>query len=76
METVPATEALRALGYRGPIIAVTAHVQPEMVNECIAAGCDTVLVKPIDIDVLGATLAQYLATDAPDLPHAPSPATP
>jgi PAS domain S-box-containing protein len=42
-----ATRALRKRGYRGPIIAVTAHAVTDDGVRCVEAGCDAVLTKPV-----------------------------
>lgn len=50
MDGVQATEAIRALGgdrARIPIIAVTADVSDEAKQNCLAAGMDTYITKPI-----------------------------
>ncbi|MFZ6778764.1 response regulator [Undibacterium sp. Ji83W] len=71
MDGWTATEILRKeLGLPIPILAMTAGVMTAEREQCIAAGMNDVISKPIDIDQMLGVLARYLS---PEQPVAPAP---
>jgi len=61
-----ATRRLRDLGYSKPIYALTAHAMQAAIQESVDAGCDGVLTKPLDFDLLIKTLAKIAGVDITD----------
>ncbi len=73
MDGFALARALRAQGAKVPIIALTAHAEVEEHRRCIEAGIDGVLVKPVLLKTLDATLRRMLRTKAPAAPKAAPP---
>jgi len=63
-----ATRRLRAAGYAGPIIALTAHALPSERQRCLEAGCDAFATKPIERLHLLETIALHLAKQSEEAP--------
>jgi len=61
MDGFSAAQLLRASGYRGPMIALTANALSEDRDRCLAAGFDAFITKPIDARVLGDALHTCLS---------------
>lgn len=57
-----ATRQLRSLGYKGPIVALTAHTLSSHRSRCIEAGCDDYATKPIDRQKLIGIVQRYVAS--------------
>lgn len=54
------TRSLRARGYDGPILAVSAQVLRENVDAALAAGCNEYLSKPLSLAHLKEVVGRYL----------------
>jgi PAS domain S-box-containing protein len=69
MDGLEATVALRAAGFSGPIIAMTANAFSEDRATCLAAGMNDHVAKPVDPEALYQSLLRWL----PDPGRAPAP---
>ena len=68
-----ATAQLRAAGYRGTIIALTADARSEDRSECLRCGCDEHLAKPVNWDQLLSLISSstFAAADWPEATRNP-----
>ena len=70
MDGFEATRRIRATPDRArgrlPVIAMTANVFTSDVEDCLAAGMDGHLGKPLDLDKVLETLREYLGTEKPE----------
>jgi signal transduction histidine kinase/AmiR/NasT family two-component response regulator len=61
MDGYTATSRLRAGGYSGAIVGLTAHTMSGDRDRCIAAGCDDYATKPIDRAKLVSLIAEVVS---------------
>jgi CheY-like chemotaxis protein/HPt (histidine-containing phosphotransfer) domain-containing protein len=61
MDGYTATACLREKGYKGPVIALTAHTMATDRAKCIACGCDDYSSKPINLSELLTLSEKYIA---------------
>lgn len=66
-----ATRTLRAQGYSAPIVALTANASNTYRDECLDAGCDQFLTKPIDRTRFIQVVAGYLHPAKPQTDSSP-----
>jgi PAS domain S-box-containing protein len=66
-------EAAEAKDRRVPVIALTANAFREDADQCIAAGMDDFISKPVTMDRLAAMLIRWLGPSAPGIAAGPFP---
>lgn len=54
------TRRVRAAGYAGPVVAITARAMENEIEECHNSGCDACVRKPFDRAALRDTIAELL----------------
>jgi signal transduction histidine kinase/CheY-like chemotaxis protein/HPt (histidine-containing phosphotransfer) domain-containing protein len=69
MNGYEATRWLRQHGWKGPVVALTAHALAGDREKCLAAGCDDYIVKPITAKGLRDVLSRYLGQRATACPR-------
>ncbi|MEK7355622.1 MAG: response regulator [Bdellovibrionota bacterium] len=70
MDGLTATRELRTRRYDRPIISLTAHVLEEERRECLRAGCDAHLTKPVKKSELLWTVGEWVSRRHNDAPAA------
>ena len=60
MDGYTATSHLRDKGYKGPVIALTAHTMATDRAKCLACGCDDYSSKPINVPELLSLAERYI----------------
>ncbi len=60
MDGYEATRRLRGMGFRGPIIALSAHAHAGQIEEILEAGCNAYLAKPIQREEFLETVKRHL----------------
>jgi CheY-like chemotaxis protein len=68
MDGLTAVRLLREKGYSGPIVAMTANAMQQDMQNCLNAGCNGFLTKPIERRKFSETLGAYLKLHVEDAP--------
>eukprot|EP00607_Mallomonas_marina_P008084 CAMPEP_0182417558 /NCGR_PEP_ID=MMETSP1167-20130531/2026_1 /TAXON_ID=2988 /ORGANISM="Mallomonas Sp, Strain CCMP3275" /LENGTH=615 /DNA_ID=CAMNT_0024591209 /DNA_START=561 /DNA_END=2408 /DNA_ORIENTATION=- len=61
MDGPTATDKIRKMGFKGPIIGVTGNAMPADIDVFIAKGANKVLIKPVDVKTLDETIEEELS---------------
>lgn len=61
MNGYDATQQIKAMGIRTPVIAVTAHAMKGDEQKCFDAGCDDYIAKPIDRKKMEQIISEHLS---------------
>jgi PAS domain S-box-containing protein len=72
MDGLEATRELRARGWHGPVVGLTASVLDSERATCLAAGMDEVLGKPARLEDIGGLLERWLTTPSEALGAGPA----
>ncbi|HYX35227.1 MAG TPA: response regulator [Oligoflexus sp.] len=60
MDGYEATTRLRNMGFKNPILAVTAHTRRENLEQCLKVGCDDFVCKPINRTLLIQKIKEHM----------------
>lgn len=66
MDGYTATKKLRSMGYTKPILAITGNAQEVEVQKCHEVGYSDVLIKPVQLTTLTATILRWVPESQPD----------
>jgi signal transduction histidine kinase/CHASE1-domain containing sensor protein/ActR/RegA family two-component response regulator len=69
IDGIEATRRIRALGYMHPIIALTAHAFPEEKMNCLRAGCNGLISKPVNKNQLITQILKLMEEEKNDDEH-------
>ena len=69
MNGLDSAKKIRELGFKKPIIAVTANQQPNELKECFDAGMNEILIKPIKSFDIERTLKKWMENPGGKLPQ-------
>ncbi len=60
MDGISATKIIKKIKKELPVVAVTAYAREEEQEECRLAGCDDIVVKPLNVEKLFTVLSKYI----------------
>lgn len=65
MDGYTAVAKLRDMNYMVPIIAITGNSQESEVQRCVDVGYSDVLIKPVQLNTLTATILRWVSLNDP-----------